>query len=87
MPPLLQVAYDSFFCVVDLHAVTAPYSPQDLNRSTYSTAALYLACGVDPEKSHIFVQSHVSAHSELAWLLNCVTPMSWLERMIQFKEK
>lgn len=81
------VPVENFFCVVDLHAITMPHDPKDLQESTLSSAALYLAAGIDPTKSKIFVQSHVPAHSELAWLLNCITPMGWLERMIQFKEK
>jgi len=83
----LQRDYDSFFMVVDLHAITVPHEPKDLERSTLTAAALYLACGIDPSCSTIFVQSHVRAHAELTWLLNCVTPLTWLERMIQFKEK
>jgi len=82
-----QKEYDNFFCVVDLHAITVPHNPQTLAEDTYTIAALYLACGIDLEYATIFVQSHVSAHSELAWLLNCITPLNWLERMIQFKEK
>ncbi|KAL3930682.1 MAG: hypothetical protein SGARI_004412 [Bacillariaceae sp.] len=83
------VPVENFFCVVDLHAITMPHDPKDLRESTLSSAALYIAAGecIDPAKSSIFVQSHVSAHSELTWLLNCITPMNWLERMIQFKEK
>ncbi|MFM7383525.1 MAG: tryptophan--tRNA ligase, partial [Microcystaceae cyanobacterium] len=83
----LQEQYDNFFCVVDLHAITAPHNPQTLAQDTYTIAALYLACGIDLRYSTIFVQSHIAAHSELAWLLNCLTPLNWLERMIQFKEK
>jgi tryptophanyl-tRNA synthetase len=83
----LQDSHDTFFCVVDLHAITVPHNPAQLAEDTLSTAALYLACGIDPARSTVFVQSQVSAHSELAWLLNCVTPLNWLERMIQFKEK
>ena len=83
----LQSSHDTFFCVVDLHAITVPHQPAQLAEDTLSTAALYLACGIDPDSSTVFVQSHVSAHCELAWLLNCVTPLNWLERMIQFKEK
>jgi tryptophanyl-tRNA synthetase len=82
-----QQDYDNFFCVVDLHAITVPHDPKTLAQDTYTIAALYLACGIDLSYSTIFVQSHVSAHSELAWLLNCITPLNWLERMIQFKEK
>lgn len=83
----IQKNYDNFFCVVDLHAITVPHYPQTLAQNTYTIAALYLACGIDLEYATIFVQSHVKAHSELAWLLNCITPLNWLERMIQFKEK
>jgi tryptophanyl-tRNA synthetase len=83
----LQDSHDTFFCVVDLHAITVPHDPARLAEDTLTTAALYLACGIDPARSTVFVQSHVSAHSELCWLLNCVTPLNWLERMIQFKEK
>lgn len=83
----LQEQYDNFFCVVDLHAITAPHNPQTLAQDTYTIAALYLACGIDLRYSTIFIQSHITAHSELAWLLNCITPLNWLERMIQFKEK
>ena len=82
-----QDAYDNFYCVVDHHAITAPHTPKELTLATYRTAALYLAAGLDPAKSRIFVQSHVPAHAELAWMLNCATPMGWLERMIQYKEK
>ncbi len=83
----LQDTHDPFFCVVDLHAITVPHDPALLAESTRRTAALYLASGIDPSRSSVFVQSQVSAHSELTWLLNCVTPLNWLERMIQFKEK
>ncbi|BAY35816.1 tryptophanyl-tRNA synthetase [Nostoc sp. NIES-2111] len=83
----IQDQYDNFFCVVDLHAITVPHNPATLAADTYAIAALYLACGIDLQYSSIFVQSHVSAHSELAWLLNCITPLNWLQNMIQFKEK
>ncbi|BDA69841.1 tryptophanyl-tRNA synthetase; TrpS [Calothrix sp. PCC 7716] len=83
----IQDQFDNYFCVVDLHAITAPHNPATLASDTYTIAALYLACGIDLQYSNIFVQSHVSAHSELAWLLNCITPMNWLTDMIQFKEK
>ncbi len=82
-----QSQFENFFCVVDLHAITAPHNPETLAQDSYTIAALYLACGIDLEQSTIFIQSHVSAHSELAWLLNCITPINWLEDMIQFKEK
>ncbi|MEQ8381901.1 MAG: tryptophan--tRNA ligase [Coleofasciculus sp. A1-SPW-01] len=82
-----QSQYENFFCVVDLHAITVPHNPATLATDTYTIAALYLACGVDLNDSTIFVQSHIPAHCELTWLFNCVTPINWLERMIQFKEK
>ncbi|MDJ0635661.1 MAG: tryptophan--tRNA ligase [Xenococcaceae cyanobacterium MO_188.B29] len=83
----IQSQYDNFFFFADLHAITVPYDPKTLADNTYNLAALYLACGIDLQYSTIFVQSHVTAHSELTWLLNCITPLNWLERMIQFKEK
>lgn len=83
----LQHQYDSYFCVVDLHAITVPQDPKKLRQETLQAAAMYLAAGIDPKKSTVFVQSHVTAHAELTWLFNCVTPMNWLERMIQYKEK
>mmetsp|Transcript_41781 Transcript_41781/g.76356 ORF Transcript_41781/g.76356 Transcript_41781/m.76356 type:complete len:442 (+) Transcript_41781:247-1572(+) len=82
-----EVTNENFFCVVDLHAITVPQDPSELEESTLASAALYIAAGIDPTKSKVFVQSHVSAHAELAWLLNCATPMNWLERMIQYKDK
>ena len=83
----LQEDHDAFFCVVDLHAITLPHEPRDLLAATRASAALYLAAGVDPSRSAVFAQSHVPAHAELAWLLQCGTPIGWLKRMIQFKEK
>lgn len=83
----IQQDYDNFFFFADLHAITVPHDAKELAENTLKMAAIYLASGIDLECSTIFVQSHVSAHSELAWLLNCVTPLNWLERMIQFKEK
>jgi len=83
----LQAQYETFLCVVDLHAITAAYDPKELSKNTLSTAALYVACGIDPKECSIFVQSQISAHSELCWILNCMTPINWMERMIQFKEK
>ena len=73
--------------MVDLHAITLPHDPVALQEDTRKAAALYMACGIDPAKSVIFVQSHVSAHAELAWLLMTQTPVGWLNRMIQWKEK
>eukprot|EP00252_Welwitschia_mirabilis_P011010 TRINITY_DN2477_c0_g1_i2.p1 TRINITY_DN2477_c0_g1~~TRINITY_DN2477_c0_g1_i2.p1 ORF type:complete len:404 (-),score=76.29 TRINITY_DN2477_c0_g1_i2:344-1555(-) len=83
----LQDTYETMFFIVDLHAITMPYNADQLSKATKDTAALYIACGIDTSKSIIFVQSHVPAHAELTWLLNCVTPIGWLNRMIQFKEK
>lgn len=78
---------DNFFCVVDMHAITVPQDPKELHRKTRELAALYIACGLDPQKSTIFVQSQVKAHAECCWVLNCVTPLGWLERMTQYKAK
>ncbi len=83
----LQEQYETFLCVVDLHAITAEHNPKELSQNTLSTAALYVACGIDPNICSIFVQSHIPAHCELCWILNCMTPINWMERMIQFKEK
>ncbi|MGJ5673772.1 MAG: tryptophan--tRNA ligase [Nostochopsis sp.] len=83
----IQSQYDNYFCVVDLHAITMPHNPATLAADTYTIAALYLACGIDLQYSTIFVQSHICAHAELTWLLNCITPLNWLTDMIQFKEK
>ncbi len=78
---------ENFICVVDLHAITVPQEPAALREQTRSLAALLLAAGIDPRQSVLFVQSHVRAHAELCWLLNCVTPLGWLERMTQYKTK
>jgi tryptophanyl-tRNA synthetase len=83
----LQDEYDSIFCVVDMHAITVPQDPQKLKKNTIELAKTYLAAGIDPEKSTIFIQSHVSEHAELAWILNTITRMSDLFRMTQFKDK
>lgn len=83
----MQDEYDCFFCVVDLHAITVPHKPKELRKSTLTTTAAYLASGIDPARSAVFVQSHVPQHSQLSWLLNTQTPMSWLEKMTQYKEK
>lgn len=82
-----QEIHDNYFTVVDLHAITVWQDRKILAENTWKAVAMYMACGIDPEKSNIFVQSHVAEHTELAWLLNCVTPFGWLQRMIQFKEK
>ncbi|MEK7085229.1 MAG: tryptophan--tRNA ligase [Patescibacteria group bacterium] len=83
----LQNDYQTFFCVVDLHAITEPQEPAELRARTLEIAAIYLASGLDPQKNTIFVQSQVPAHTELGWILNTLTPMGELERMTQFKEK
>ncbi len=82
-----QHRYESYFCVVDMHAITVFQDPAVLQAKTREVAALYLACGIDPEIATIFVQSHVPAHAELAWILNCFAPVGWLNRMTQFKDK
>jgi tryptophanyl-tRNA synthetase len=82
-----QQDFDSFFFMADLHAITVPHDPSQLAAHTYHVAALYLACGLDLNHATIFVQSHIPAHAELAWLLNCITPLNWLQDMVQFKEK
>lgn len=83
----MQDQYESIFCVVDLHAITVPQDPEELRRKTIEIAKIYLAAGIDPKKSTIFVQSQVSEHSELAWILNTITGMSELRKMTQFKDK
>jgi tryptophanyl-tRNA synthetase len=83
----LQHDYESFFCVVDLHAITIPQDPAKLAAKTKEVARIYLAAGIDPNVSTIFVQSDVKEHAELAWILNCVVRISELERMTQFKDK
>lgn len=85
--PLMQDQYQCIYCIVDLHAITVRQDPSTLRKRCLELAAIYLACGLDPEKSLIYCQSHVSGHSELAWLLNCYTYMGELTRMTQFKDK
>src|SRR5215469_11543244 len=82
-----QAEYDNIFCIVDLHALTMPISPQELRQATRSLAALYLACGLDTRYCNLFIQSHVHEHPEMSWILSCYTPMGWLNRMTQFKTK
>lgn len=82
-----QDRYDNIFCVVDLHAITVPQDPTVLRRNTWEIAAVLLAAGIDPQRSLLFVQSHVPQHTTLCWLLNAVTPTGWLNRMTQFKAK
>ena len=83
----LQDELDCFYCIVDLHAITVPQIPKDLRKRTLDVLALYMACGIDPSKSTMFIQSHVPAHAELSWILNTITYMGQLNRMTQFKEK
>ncbi len=83
----MQSEYQNYFCVVDLHTVTVPQEPDTLRSNIREVAGLLFAAGLDEKDSVVFIQSHVRAHSELAWLLNCITPMGWLHRMTQFKEK
>lgn len=83
----LQDDYTCLFMLADLHSITLPQDPAHLRQATRETAAAYIACGIDPKKHIIFPQSCVSAHAELAWVLGCHTPLGWLNRMTQFKEK
>lgn len=83
----LQDEYDCFYCIVDLHAITVPQIPKDLRKRSLDVLALYIASGIDPEKSTLFIQSHVPAHSELSWVLSTITYMGQLNRMTQYKEK
>ena len=79
--------YKTFYSVVDLHSITVRQTPAELRRRTYETLALYMACGVDEKKNTLFVQSHVAAHAELGWILDCYTMFGELSRMTQFKDK
>lgn len=83
----MQEGKEAIFCIVDLHAITVPQDPKELKEKVLEVAALYLACGIDPKKSHIFVQSENPNHPYLAWILNTITPFGQLERMTQFKDK
>ena len=83
----LQTEFDNIYCVVDLHAITIPQDPIMLKAKIHEVAGLLIAAGIDPEKSTVFIQSHISAHAELAWILNCFIPVGWMNRMTQFKEK
>ena len=83
----LQEDYECYFCVVDLHAITVKQEPKDLRKRTLEILAIYVASGIDPEKNTLFIQSHVPAHSEAGWLLNCYTYMGELGRMTQYKDK
>ncbi len=84
---LYSEQYKTFYCVVDEHAITVRQVPAELRRRTYETLALYIACGLDPDKNTLYVQSHVHEHAELAWILNCFTGFGELSRMTQFKDK
>ncbi len=83
----MQDDHDCYFGIVDQHAITVPYAPAQLRENTYSCLAQYVACGLDPARSRLFVQSHVIGHTELAWILGCLCPLGQLERMTQFKDK
>jgi tryptophanyl-tRNA synthetase len=83
----IQGRYESIFCIVDLHAITVYQPPNELSAKIRETAALFIAAGIDPQQSSIIVQSSIPGHAELAWLLTCVTPLGWLQRMTQFKAK
>ena len=82
-----QGEYDNTICIVDLHAITIPQAPQILRAKIREVAGLLFAAGIDPDRSAVFIQSHIGAHAELAWILNCFIPMGWMQRMTQFKEK
>lgn len=83
----LQEDYECFYTIVDLHAITVRQEPAELRKQTLDTAAIFLACGIDPQKSVLFIQSHVPAHTQLAWVLGCFTGFGELSRMTQFKDK
>jgi len=82
-----QDRFENYFCIVDLHALTQHPDPERLRALTLELAAMYMACGLDPKRCEIFVQSHVPAHSQLCWILETLTPMGWLDRMTQFKAR
>lgn len=83
----MQDDFNCYFFLADLHSITVARQPEELRQAIFHSAAIYLASGIDPDKSVIFAQSTVPEHAELAWLLNCVTPLGWLKRMTQFKDK
>lgn len=82
-----QAEFENVFCIVDLHAITVPQDPKILKAKIRELAGILFAAGIDPRLSAVFVQSNISAHAELTWILNCFTPMGWMRRMTQFKEK
>ena len=83
----LQDEYNCAYAIMNMHAITVRQDPQELKKRSLDLLKLYIACGIDPEKNLLFIQSHVSAHAELAWILNCYTYMGELSRMTQFKDK
>jgi tryptophanyl-tRNA synthetase len=83
----MQDDYDNVYCIVDLHAITVPQEPGVLKAKIREVSGLLFAAGIDPKRSIVFIQSHITAHAELAWILNCFIPMGWMQRMTQFKEK
>lgn len=83
----MQHDHESLFCIVDLHSITVPFNPSELHQSIRLVAATYIACGINPQESIIFQQSRVPFHAELSWVLGCMTPLGWLNRMTQFKDK
>lgn len=84
---VMQDEYECIFCIVDLHAITMPQNPTELKEACVKNLAMYIASGLDPKKSVLFIQSSVRAHAELGWILGCNTPLGWLKRMTQFKDK
>ncbi|MEM7046496.1 MAG: tryptophan--tRNA ligase [Pseudomonadota bacterium] len=83
----MQDQYDTYYCIVDLHAQTIPRDPEEMRARSLELVATLLAVGIDPQRAALFIQSHVPAHAQLAWLLTCLTPLGWLRRMTQFKDK
>jgi tryptophanyl-tRNA synthetase len=83
----MQEKFDCVFCIVDMHAITIPQDPEVLKAKIREVSGLLFATGIDPARSIVFIQSHISAHAELTWILNCLIPMGWMQRMTQFKEK
>jgi tryptophanyl-tRNA synthetase len=82
-----QTEFDNMFCVADLHAITIPQEPRTLKSKIREVAGLLFAAGIDSKLSAVFVQSHMRAHAELAWILDCCIPLGWMQRMTQFKQK
>src|SRR5690606_37333005 len=83
----MQAEYECLFCIVAVHAITLPQAPDALRNATREVPAAYIACGIDPKHSIIYNQSALSVHAELAWILGTMTPLGWLNRMTQFKDK